>query len=1091
MRFEVLGPLRVLRADGEPVVLAARQHRIVLANLLVDANRPVSVTALGTVLWGQGADDEPRRGAIRVLIHHLRRTLGDDLVRRVPTGYLIAVPRGQLDADLFEALVERAARLREGGLAGQARETLRKALGLWRGPTAYEGDDYGERVRTEVARLGELRLAAWEDCFDLELALGRHREISAELRELAEQHPLRERLQGQLMTALAGSERRGEALAAYERTRRLLAEELGVDPGERLRELHQRILRAEPHTPGRTGPAQLPPPPRTFLGREQQLRQLDALVAEADGAPAVAVISGMAGVGKTSLAVQWGHRVRRRFPDGQLAVDLRGWADGPSVRPIEAIGRFLAAFGVRSATTPADLDEAIQLYRTLTADKRLLVLLDNAEHADQVRPLLPAGAGSVTLVTSRNRLAGLVAVDGAVAVPLEVLRPATSTALLSRLLGADVVAREPAAAAELAALTGHLPLALRVAAAQVDAAGATPIAAYNRRLRDGDRLAGLGIEHDPAATVSAAFDLSYAALAEPARRLFRLLALVPGADFTAELAAALAGLPAVDAALDALVAASLVTERGAGRYGMHDLVAEYARGRLATDEPDPEAARARLYGWYLATVDAASRLIYPEFSRLPYPPDPAAPAGGAGGASHAGGADGASHAGGAGGAGADEDTATAWIAAELPNLVPAIVSAAQDGPRAVAVRMADALRPFLWSAGSPTEWRVIAEAALAAATADGDATGRAAAEISLGDLHAQRADVPAAEPHYLRALALARETGWLAGEGGVMGNLALLYWRTGRLLDAVDLFERSIDVARHTGNPSAEATVLGNLSGLYWALGRLDESAEVLQRALRLHRGAGWPQASAMALLGLGLIRTEQGRYKQARRTLGRALRMATRFANRRAEGDILCAMAQVHAACGEGDAAVATARRAIEIGVETGRTRLLADAHKALAGGHHARDDHDRAAAALAEAIRLARTSDYQHTEVGSLVALAELRRDQGQPALARELAGEARDRSEEAGYRLLEGRALRVLAGCAHDLGEADTAVTLARRALVIHQETGHRPGTAATMLLLGDILAAWGDKEAATEMWDKARSLYADMGSPRLTGAAARRD
>ena len=1062
MRFEVLGPLRVLRADGDPVVLAARQHRLVLANLLADANRPVSVAALAEVLWAQGAEDETRRGAVRVLIHHLRRTLGDDLVRRVPSGYLVAVPRGHLDADVFQALTARAAGLRAGGSSVDALATLRRALGLWRGPTAYEGDDYGARVRGEVARLNELRLAAYEDCFDLELELGRHREISAEVRELAEQHPLRERLQGQLMTAFAGSERRGEALAAYERTRRLLADELGVDPGDKLRDLHQRLLRAESHPAGGGTPAQLPPPPRTLLGRDHQVRELDALVADESGAPAVVVVSGMAGVGKTSLAVSWAHRVRRRFPDGQLAVDLRGWAQARSLRPLEVIGRFLAAFGVAPSKTPSDLDEATQLYRTLTADKRLLVLLDNADRADQVRPLLPAGPGSVTLVTSRNRLAGLVAVDGAVALPLDVLHPSASTALLGRLLGADVVGREPGAAAELAALTGHLPLALRIAAAQVDTAAAGPIAAYNRRLRDGDRLAGLGIEHDAAATVSAAFDLSYAALPAPARRLFRLLALVPGVDFSTDLATALVGPPA---ALDALVAAHLVSERGPGRFAMHDLVAEYARGRLAVDEPDHDAARERLFDWYLATVDAASRLLYPEFSRLPRRTPVSRVAFGG------------------------RQQAAAWIAAELPNLVPAIASAAQLGPRPAAVLLADALRPFLWSTGGPTEWRAIADAALAAATVDDDRMGLAAAEINLGDLHAQRSDFTEAEPHYLRALALTRETGWLAGEGGAMGNLALLYWRSGRLLDAVTLSESSIEVARRNHNPTAEATVLGNLSGLYWALGRLDESAKVLQRALGLHRAAGWPQASAIAFLGLGLIRTEQGRYRQARRTLTRALQMATRYANRRTEGEILCAFAQVQASSGEADEAVQTARRAVEIGVETERSRLLADAHKALGTAHHAQGDLARAAAALDESVRLARRSENQHTEVGSLLALAEVRRDQTQPALSRQIADEARTISEKAGYRLLEGRALRVLAAAAHDLGERDTAVTLARRALAIHQETGHRPGTASALLLLGDILDSWGDTEAAVEMWVKARDLFADMGSPRLAPTAAR--
>ncbi|GAA1876013.1 AfsR/SARP family transcriptional regulator [Asanoa iriomotensis] len=1083
MRFEVLGSLRVLRGEADPVVLAARQHRVVLANLLVEANHSVSVAVLAEALWDKSAGDESRRGALRVLIHHLRKALGDEVLRRTPAGYLLAVAPGQLDADTFGNLAIRAGQLRADGQSEEARRALRKALGLWRGAAAYEGDDYGDRVRAEAARLHELRLAAYEDCFDLELELGRHREIGPEVRALAEQHPLRERLQGQLMTALARADRRGEALAAFERTRRLLAEELGVDPGDNLRDLHRRILRAAAHE--RTAPAQLPPPARTFLGRDEPLRRLDALVtAEGGNGPVVVVVSGMAGVGKTTLAVQWGHRARRRFTDGQLAIDLRGWAQTSSLRPVEVIGRFLTAFGVPSSSTPADLDEAVQLYRTLTADKRLLVLLDNAEHADQVRPLLPAGPGSVTLVTSRNRLAGLVAVDGAIAVPLDVLAPTTSAALLGRLLGADVVAREPAAAADLAALAGHLPLALRIAAAQVDPELPTPIAAYNQRLRDGDRLAGLGIEHDAAATVSAAFDLSYAALPAPAQRLFRLLALVPGAEFGAGLAAALADLADVAPALDALVAASLVNERAAGRYGLHDLVAEYARGRLTADEPDHAPARDRLFGYYLDHVDAARRLVYPEFSRLPAAngqharipaprtpaelPDPTAELTATF---------------------AEAGDAVDWITAELPQLVPAVAAAAEQGPRHAAVRLADALRPFLWSAGSPTDWQAIAEAALAAAAADGDEMGTASAEISLGDLHAQRSDAPAAEPHYLRALALARSSQWRTGEGAVMGNLALLHWRSGRLLDAVALFEGSIEVAQRNENPTAEATVLGNLSGLYWALGRLEESAKVLQRGLRLHRAAGWPQASAIAFLGLGLIRAEQGRYKQARRTLNGALRMAVRHANRRTEGDILCAISQVHAACGEGAEAMRTARRAVEIGVETERSRLLADSHKALGVAHIANGDLDLAADALDEAVRLARRANYLHTEVSALVTLADVRQGQGRPEEAKELADGALEQARASGFRILEGRALWVLASCAHDLGNRQVAIRDVRNALHIYRETGHRPGIAAALLLLGDVLVEWGDLDAGHEMWLKARDLYADLSSPQLVTAQSR--
>ncbi|HVQ91156.1 MAG TPA: AfsR/SARP family transcriptional regulator, partial [Mycobacteriales bacterium] len=669
MRFRVLGPLRVWDGAGWSPVRAAQQ-RVVLAVLLAEAGRPVTKDRLVDEIWG----DRPPPSAVGIVqdyVRQLRRLVGGGtrgpLVTRGP-GYELGLADDELDAAAFDRLAAAGRReLAAGRLADGARQ-LADGLALWQGP-ALADVPASPTVATHAARLDRSRLAAAEERLGAQLDLGRHSEVLGELDRLIGEHPLQERLRAQLMLALYRCGRRSEALTAYRGAREVLVAELGLEPGRELRELQRAILADDPRltapTPfadlarpaqpaqparpaqpdrqpgpaeagaGRGTPAQLPAAVAAFTGRDRHLRELDGLLATGAAArPPVLVIStiaGAAGVGKTALAVHWARRVAGAFPDGQLHVNLRGHAAGPPVRPLEALAGFLHALGVPPADVPSEVEQAAALYRSVLAGKRVLVVLDNARHPDQVRPLLPSEPGCLVIVTSRDQLGGLVARDGAVRLALDVLTPAEARLLLARLLGADRVAAEPLAAAELAELCGRLPLALRIAAANLGAAPRTTIARYTSQLAAGDRLAALEVDGDPQASVRAAFELSYRDLPGAAQRLFRLLGLVPGPDLTPPAAAALAAVPVEQAArlLDRLAAAHLVEHRVPGRYGCHDLLRRYAAERAGSDDPaaDRQAALGRLVDFYLHSVAAAAERLYPHLLRPPLDrPAVAAPA---------------------------------------------------------------------------------------------------------------------------------------------------------------------------------------------------------------------------------------------------------------------------------------------------------------------------------------------------------------------------------------------------------------------------------------------------------------------------------
>jgi DNA-binding SARP family transcriptional activator/Tfp pilus assembly protein PilF len=1121
MRFRVLGPMRVWDGGAWSAIGAAHQ-RVVLAVLLAEAGRTVSTERLVHEIWGE---HPPRTAvhAVQVYVRRLRQLLGHGPPGPLTTrgrGYQLTIDDADVDAAGFGGLVDAAGRSLAGGELETAVAQLSQALALWRGP-AFADVPAGPTVTAEAARLDQRRLTAVEERLGALLDLGRHAEVVDDLPGLVDEQPLRERLHTHLMVALYRCGRRSDALAAYQRARAVFVAELGLEPSTELRELQRAILAdsaalaAPARADGRASaaaartwpvPAQLPADVAGFHGRTGHLGKLDTLLRAAhDPAPALAfaAITGPAGVGKTALAVHWAHRVAAHFPDGQLYVNLRGYSAGPPLRPIDALAGLLPDLGLPADQIPSDVERAAAAYRSLLAGRRVLVLLDNARRADQVRPLLPGGPGCLALVTSRDRLPGLVARNGAVQLGLEVLTPDEAQALLTDLLGAERVDAEPAAAAELAGLCGRLPLALRIAAAHLTTRPRTGVGAYVRTLAGGDRLTALEIDGDPDACVRTAFDRSYRGLPDPARRLFRLLGLAPGPDITAPAAAALAG-PGAGAAsgeersdggeaapqgprgprerserqcystdearalLDRLTSTHLVDEPATGRYALHDLLRLYAAERaIAEDgEPDRRAALDRLYDFQLAGVDAAAGRLYPQILRL---------AGRTARVAHT----------------FDDDaSASAWLDAERANLVAATRESAATGSFQVAWRLADALRGYLYLGMHVVDWQAVAQVGLRAAEAYGDPAGQAAARISLALLHLAQGRPTQAIGEYTRALALARESSWIEGQSATLGNLGAVFTNLGRFTEAAEYCTQALALDERTGWRVGQATKLGNLGIVYFGLGRLARAADHQTRSLALFQEADARSGEARTLANLGEVRHALGYLDEAAELLTRALATHRELADRHSEGDTTRALAAVNLDAGRHDAAGDLAGTAVDLARRSGDRRLEAAALATRARVQQHTGDVRGAIDGYREALRIARDTGDRYIEADTLTGLTAASRMAGD---LDEAAGHARDalhRTGQGEYRVIEGRILTELAALHLDRSAPERAFADAERALLVHAESGHRLGQAHAHLVAGAALSDLRDGRRARLHRDRAGALLAEIGAPGPDPLARRR-
>jgi DNA-binding SARP family transcriptional activator len=796
--------------------------------------------------------------SLRNLVGRLRETLGDSAARRLRTvgpGYLIDAGRAELDLLEFAELCAKGRAAHERGQWSACADTLRGALGLWTGEP-FDGITGSVQISDACHRLEEQRLQALRWCIDAELELGRHEDAIAELRSLTGLYPLDEHFHGQLMTALYRSGRQADALAVYRNVRELISDELGVEPGPALRRLHQRMLTADPalapagaggprrgHDSEHARPRQLPAAVGHFVGRDAQLKALRDAAAPG-GAVVISAISGTAGVGKTALAVRFAHEVAHGYPDGQLYANLRGF--DPSSAPSDplAVARgFLEALGVAPAAIPSDPDAALALYRSKLANTRTLILLDNARDTNQVRPLMPGAAGCLVLVTSRNMLTGLVALDGATPLTLDLFTAQEAGELLTRRLGAERTADEPDAAAHLAQLCARLPLALNIAAARAAAHPGTSLQSVADQLGDTQRRLDVLSAEEGAADVRAVFSWSYQTLDEPTALMFRLLGLHPGPDISAAAAASLSGLPPNEArtALNALVRAHLIAEPAPGRYALHDLLRAYAvelANQHATEDQRHQA-KWRMFDHYLHSayharqaLNMGSQLIVPEPPCTGTTPEDFA----------------------------DRTQARAWLRAEHGVLIAICALAAEGGFDTHAWQLPWAVASYLDGAGYWSEIETTSSAALAVAERCGDLAGIAHAHRNLGYVRVRRTDYPGALEHFGKALALFEQLGERGFQASVLEVTAWTLRYQNHATEALAHDERALEIHEAIGAGTHPWMPIA-LGWDHAMLGNHEAALAHFLNGLANSRQAGNTYAEAAALHGTGSARLHLGDY--------------------------------------------------------------------------------------------------------------------------------------------------------------------------------------------------------------------------------------
>ncbi|MFC0430820.1 BTAD domain-containing putative transcriptional regulator [Kutzneria buriramensis] len=960
--LRVLGPVRALGPDAAAQLHGARQ-RAVLGMLALHAGTVLSVSRLIDLLWGE----DPPRTAVKTLHSHvarIRQALAGSgfapvLVTNGP-GYTLMVDPAMVDAHRFDALVRTAlADLASGG-AERAAAALREALALWQGD-AFADADLAGWGRREVDRLHELRLSAMEDLWEAELRLGKHAEAVLELPRLLAAHPMRERLVGLHMTALYRCGRHADALAAFQRLRRRLADEFGADPGPELATLHTLILRRDPSLDSARAsavPAQIPARVGHFTGRDAELKALDRLLDEPVGEQPVVAVSGAAGMGKTALALEWVHRIVDRFPDGQLFLDLHGHDPELSMPAAEALAHLLRGLDVPDASIPAELAERAALYRSLLHVRRCVVVADDAGGVKQVLPLVPGTGRSLLVITSRLTLAALGARHAVHQVPLSPLDHGESTALLSRVLGPQRVHRESGPAARLARLCGGMPLALRIAAARLAVDPDRTIAESAAELAGGDRLDGLAVEGDTR-TVRAVLASAYLPLAAEQATTFRLLGLLPGVSFSTWLSAAVSGVPTPvgRAVLAELSAAHLVTAAGDERFRFHDLVRDFARHRAEADEPAAvrTAAGERLVDWYLTVAAEANRLVDPSRDRvtpvLRHPP-PEVPFG------------------------ADRRAALAFLGAERENLTAVVRYARQTGRPVAAWQLTYLLTSFYDSTGHWQDRVELCRQGAAAATEAGDPAAEAEMLRALGVAYFMTRRLGNAVAVGESALRAAKAAGDVTGEGHVHNNLANAYSEMRRFDEAIAAHRLAVDRSSAARNRFGHALSLRNLGHTLVRMGRAADGLEPLSLALPMFRELGNARLEAGTLDALGEAELQLGDHRNALAHFGEALAVSRACGDRWLEWGSTLDSGRAHLGLGDLDTALAQFERALGIARELHNRHGEASALSHLGRTHLAAGDLDAARTHfdLAMAVRATVPDAYEqahlHRDLGDLEA-------------------------------------------------------------------------------------------------------------------------
>ncbi|MCS0600864.1 tetratricopeptide repeat protein [Streptomyces sp. LP11] len=934
--FQVLGELKVFGDQGAVPVTAGRQQ-VVLAALLLESGRLQNCDHLIRLLWAE-TPPETARTQVQICVSRMRKTLAAAAVKAVietrPPGYVLQIDDTALDLNVFRRGVADAAALGGEGRTAEAAALLRTAVGLWHGP-CLNGVPSDALVRV-AEHIDEERLAATESFVELELALGRHHQLIAETARLVVENPLRERFRGQLMLALHRSGRQAEALEVYRQGRTLLMDELGLQPGEDLRLLERAILTEDaclrlerpagtalrgteqmPGAPagpepepaaaedGRTAaraavPRQLPVDTGDFVGHQRLVAEAEGVLTNTspDRAPGIVVVTGRSGIGKSTFAARVAHRLAEsHFPDGQLYCQLRGGRADP-VDPREVLGRFLRALGLPGPAIPDSLEERGAIYRSMLADRRILVVLDDAVGEEQIFPLLPGGRSCGVLVTSRARLTAL---PGAHRVTLDILDERSSLELFGNVIGADRVHGEPEAARALAAAVGGLPLALRIVAARLAARPLWPLAYMVQRLADERRRLD-ELTHGEM-TVRASLSLTYDGLAETDRTLLRLLSLTKGSTFPSWIGGAL--LDAPDAypypsdLMEPLVDVQMLDVAGVDatgelRYGFHDIIRLFARDRLAaeSDESERRAALRRVGGAWLALIGEAQRRVFGTH----YIGGPAVrwnpPA------DHV-------------------RTILArpleWLDTERENLSLTVESLAQEGEDGYAWELAVSLAPFYEARGYLDHWARTHRKALTAVRRSGNRLGQAALLASLGSLHLNRRNLPEARRALTTAAGLFEESGHTKGLGLCHRDLGLLERFAGHDTAAMDLFARA-ERDFGDGDPWARASVLVQRAVILLRRGDFRRVEAELAEALEIWRDLGCLGGQARVLQRAGQLHLHRGQLDEARTALSEGLGMVRDEGDVIGEGYILHDLGQVHARLGELTEAGAYFARALSV---------------------------------------------------------------------------------------------------------------------------------------------------------------------------------
>ncbi|WP_344590270.1 AfsR/SARP family transcriptional regulator [Actinomadura vinacea] len=946
LRFTVLGPVRAWRGPAE-LDLGGPQQRAVLAVLLLNRGRAMPIEGLVNALWG---DQPPARavGTVRTYASRLRRVLEDDranpeVLVSTGKGYVLRTEPGMLDADVFAARADKAGRARAAGDPARARELYGQALDLWDG--APLPGLPGPYLQARRLRLAERRLAVLQARLEADLELGRHAEIVGELAVLSAEHPLREPLLGLLMLALYRCGRQAEALTAYTSARRTLVGELGVDPGPELRALHERILRndaalAAPVPAGEEGgpyqrPASLPADLADFTGRAALVDRLTGwLVSERREAPAVIAVSGVGGVGKTALAVHVAHAARDAFPDGQLHIDLQGVSEHP-VPPAVALGEFLRALGVPAGSVPEGEGERSALFRSLLADRRVLIFLDNARDAEQVRPLLPGTPGCAALVTARARPGGL---PGAHPVDLDVLDPVEAIALFTGIVGPRAAA-ERGAVVDAVGLCGFLPLAVRIAAARLAARPGWSVGSLAARLADGRRrLAELRIGD---LAVEATFRLGYDQLDPATARAFRLFAVPDTGQVCPPGAAALLGTSQAEAErmLEALVDLGLMDSPAPDCYCYHDLLWLFARQipEPPGEQGERRAALRRLLRFALAAQREVFRLVRPGA-----PVAVAAPVA----------TDAVEF--------PNAHEAREWAFHELTNMLTIVRQVAvearehRDGSLGEAADLLLALDPLLEDGYRWDDARPAARAVLDEALRSGDRRAEARARFVLGRGFTHTSRLAEAREHAGRVTALCRKTGdrvLLLAAFDLQAHIAFYEHDLGAAIEHV---ERALELGREFGDGAGEAERTGNLAYAYAEVGEAANAVLAAERSRELAREAGHGAAEAYALYTLGIALRELGRLDEALARFDDGLAICWSQGLRARESYILLRIAETHLRRGRAAEALDPAGRSLAVSREIGEEYQQGRALTALGSTLVALGDRDGARRRWAEALAL-----------------------------------------------------------------------------------------------------------------------------------------